>query len=44
MIFRISGGIFLILVAVTYFGFFAVPALLLGIAAGVAGIALLAGV
>ena len=43
MVFKIAGGIFLILAAIGYLGLFAVPALLLGIAAGVAGVALLAG-
>lgn len=43
MIYRIAGGIFLILAAVSYLGLLAVPTLLLGLAAGVAGIALLFG-
>lgn len=43
MVFRIAGGIFLILAAISYLGLFAVPTLLLGLAAGIAGVALLIG-
>lgn len=42
MIYRIAGGIFFVLLAVSTFGV-AVPVILTGVAALVAGIALLAG-
>lgn len=44
MVFRIAGGIFLTLTGVSLLGMFAVPPLLLGLSALVAGVALIAGV
>jgi len=44
MIFRIAAGIFLILTGASTLGIFAAPAMLLGLSALVAGVALIAGV
>jgi hypothetical protein len=44
MIYRIAGGIFLILTGLAAIGFIGVPAAIIGLCAIVAGIALLAGV
>ena len=43
MVFRISGGIFFLLAAIGYFGIVSIPAVLMGVVALVAGIALIAG-
>ena len=43
MIYRATGGLFLALYGVELIGWFAVPAILLGVLALVAGVALLAG-
>lgn len=43
MFYRISGGLFFLGLALGYFGIWAVPAVLLGILAAIAGVALLAG-
>lgn len=44
MIFRIAGGLYLTAIGLAVFGIFAVPTIILGGLALVAGIALLAGV
>lgn len=43
MVYRIAGGLFLCALAVGYLGILAIPVAVLGVLAGVAGIALLAG-
>jgi hypothetical protein len=43
MIYRISGGVFFLLVALVYLGVTAIPLVIVGIVALVAGISLLAG-
>ena len=43
MVYRIAGGAFFILLAIQDFGLTAIPVLLLGVLAFVAGIALIAG-
>lgn len=44
MIIRITGGIYLILVALQGFGLAAIPSTIVAVMAGIAGVALLAGV